>query len=95
MREVANGYFDKKRLEEIMFPAIEAAKKSNLPLYCGEFGVYPTIPDEISYKWYKDVCEIFNENNIAYCHWCYKGDFPVVGEKSTLNRKLVSILTAE
>jgi len=95
MREGANGYFDKKRLEEIMLPAIKVAKENNLPLYCGEYGVYPVIPDEIRYRWYKDVCEIFNENDIAYCHWCYKGDFPVVGEKSTLNRKMVSILTAE
>jgi endoglucanase len=95
MREVANGYYDKKRLEEIMSPAIRVAKENNLPLYCGEYGVYPAIPDEIRYKWYKDVCEIFNENNISYCHWCYKGDFPVVGKGSVLNRKMVNILTAK
>ncbi|MGE5795509.1 MAG: glycoside hydrolase family 5 protein [Ignavibacteria bacterium] len=95
MKEGANGYFDKKRLEEIMVPAIKIAKENNLPLYCGEYGVYPTIPDEIRYKWYKDVCEIFNENNIAYSHWCYKGDFPVVGERSVLNRKMVNILTSK
>ncbi|HVO75810.1 MAG TPA: cellulase family glycosylhydrolase, partial [Ignavibacteriaceae bacterium] len=41
MREVANGYFDKKKLEEIISPAIKVAKENNLPLYCGEFGVYP------------------------------------------------------
>jgi len=95
MKEYANGYFDKERLEEIMSPAIKMAKELNLPLYCGEYGVYPTIPDELRYRWYKDMCEIFNKNNISYCHWCYKGDFPVVGEKSTINRSMVSILTAK
>ncbi len=94
MKEYANGYFDKARLEEIMSPAIKVAKESNLPLYCGEFGVYPTIPDELRLRWYKDVCEIFNKNGIAYCHWGYKGDFPVVGEKSKPERKLTDILTA-
>jgi endoglucanase len=95
LRGGANGYFNKEKLEEIMLPAIRVAKENNLPLYCGEFGVYPTIPDEIRFRWYKDVCEIFNKNNIAYCHWGYKGDFPVVGENSVPALELTSILTAK
>lgn len=95
MRNGANGYFDQEKLEELMSPAIKVAKEYNLPLYCGEYGVYPTIPEEISLRWYKDMCEIFNRNNIAYCHWGYKGDFPVVGEKSAANHKLTDILTAK
>ena len=94
MRTYSNGYFDKKVLAEMMMPAIKVAKEYNLPLYCGEYGIYPTIPEETSLRWYKDVCELFNENNIAYAHWGYKGDFPVVGENSTPNKKLVSVLTA-
>jgi endoglucanase len=95
MREHANGYFTKDTLEKAMSPAIQFAKEKNLPLFCGEFGVYPTIPEEIMLRWYRDVCDIFNRNDIAYCHWCYKGDFPVVNEKSEPNRKLVSVLTAK
>ncbi len=95
MRSYCNGNFNMEILEEEMSPAIKVAKEMNLPLYCGEFGVYPTIPEDISLRWYKDVCEIFNKNNIAYCHWCYKGDFPVVNEKNVPNSKLVSVLTAE
>jgi endoglucanase len=95
MRSFANGYFTKEILEELMMPAIKIAKEYNLPLYCGEFGVYPTISDNPKFQWYKDVCEIFNKHNIAYCHWCYKGDFPVVNETGVPNRKLVSVLTAK
>jgi endoglucanase len=95
MRRHANGYFDKEVLRDKMMPAILVAKENNLPLYCGEFGVYPTIPEEISLAWYKDVCDIFRENNISYCHWGYKGDFPIVGEGTVPNYKLVSVLTAE
>lgn len=95
MREYANGYFTKDTLAKIMSPAIKVAKDKNLPLYCGEFGIYPTIPEEIALRWYKDVCDILNSNNIAYCHWCYKGDFPVVDENSVPNRRLVSVLTAK
>jgi endoglucanase len=95
MRSYANGYFTKDTLEKIMMPAIKVAKEKNLPLYCGEFGVYPTIPEDVMLRWYKDVCEIFNTNKIAYCHWCYKGDFPVVNKKGEPNRKLVAVLTAK
>jgi len=95
MRQYANGYFDKNVLKKLMMPAISVAKKYDLPLFCGEFGIYPTIPEEISLKWYKDVCEIFNENNISYCHWCYLGDFPVVNENREPNKKLTSVLTAK
>jgi len=95
MRSFANGYFDKSVLEKIMAPAIQVAREKNLPLYCGEFGVYPSIPEEISLRWYKDMCAIFNENNIAYCHWGYKGDFPVVNSNGELNKNLTSVLTAK
>ncbi|HVN47511.1 MAG TPA: cellulase family glycosylhydrolase [Bacteroidota bacterium] len=95
MRTMANGCFTKEVLKKEMQPAIDFAQKHNLPLYCGEFGVYPAIPEEIMLRWYKDVCENFRENNIAYCHWCYKGDFPVVEKNGAPKQKLVSILTAK
>ncbi len=93
--EMQDGYYNKDTLYRQMLPAIETAKKYNLPLYCGEYGAYPTTPESIRFRWYKDVTAIFNENNIAYCHWCYKGDFPVVGENSAPNWPLVNILTAK
>ena len=93
MRTYANGYFDQKVLEQEMLPAIKIAKEMNLPLYCGEFGVYPTIPNEIRLRWYRDICDIFKKNKIASCHWCYKGDFPVVDEKGLPDQNLVTILT--
>lgn len=95
MKDYANGYFDKAKLKKIMDPAIKVAKEKKLPLFCGEFGIYPTIPEETKLRWYKDMCEIFNENNIASCHWCYKGDFPVVDSNGVPNRKLISILTSK
>ena len=92
MRGYANGYFDQTILEQEMLPAIKIAREMNLPLYCGEFGVYPTIPNEIRLRWYRDICDIFKKNKIASCHWCYKGDFPVVDEKGLPDQNLVTIL---
>jgi endoglucanase len=95
MREFANGYFTKGVLEKMMMPAIQVAKEHHLQLQCGEFGVYPTIPEDIMLRYYKDLCDLFNENDIAYCHWNYKADFPVVDKRGNPNRKLVSILTSK
>ncbi len=94
MKGYANGYFTEDTLEERMRPAITVAKAHHLQLYCGEYGVYPKISEEIALRYYKDLCGIFRRNGIAYCHWCYKGDFPVVNSDGTPKRKLVSILTA-
>ena len=95
MRNTANGFFTKDSLEKIIFPAIKVAKGRNLPLYCGEFGVFPAIPEKLKLRWYKDLCDIMRKHKIAYCHWNYKADFPVVDERRVPDRKLVSILTAK
>lgn len=92
MMHWANGVFNKDSLLKAMKPAIEVAKKLNLQLYCGEFGIYPAIPEEPKLNWYKDMVSIFKENNIAYSHWAYKGDFPVVNENSSPKQPLVKIL---
>jgi len=93
MRSFANGYFDKAVLEKLMSPALQKARSMNLPLYCGEYGVYPTIPNDIRLRYYSDLCDIFNANGIAYCHWCYKGDFPILKSSGEPDTALVSILT--
>jgi endoglucanase len=95
MRSWANGYFDKARLEKEMAPAIRYAREKNLPLYCGEFGVYPTIDNEVRLRYYQDLTDIFRAHHIAYCHWCYKGDFPILDKNGEPDKKLVTILTVE
>ena len=91
----ANGVYTKDSLLKEMQPAIDVARKMKLQLYCGEFGIYPTIPEEPKLNWYKDMVAIFNENNIAYCHWGYKGDFPVVDENSSPKQPMVKILVGK
>ena len=55
--------------------AIEAAKKYNLQLFCGEWGVYEPVDRELAYKWTKDMLSVFDEFNIAWTTWCYDADF--------------------
>ena len=55
--------------------AIEVAKKYNLQLFCGEWGVYEPVDRELAYKWTKDMLSVFDEFNIAWTTWCYDADF--------------------
>jgi len=55
--------------------AIAAAKKYDLQLFCGEWGVYEPVDRELAYKWTKDMLTVFKENNIAWTTWCYDADF--------------------
>ena len=55
--------------------AIEVAKRYNLQLFCGEWGVYEPVDRELAYQWTKDMLTVFKENNIAWTTWCYDADF--------------------
>lgn len=88
-----NGSYNRDTMYAHMKKAIDKAESLGLHLYCGEFGVYPAyIDQETRLRWYEDICSIFRQYNIANCHWCYKGDFPIVKADGTRN-ELPSILT--
>lgn len=90
-----NGEYNKEIMYDHMKKAINKADSLGLQLYCGEFGVYPVFIDkEIRLRWYRDICSIFHEHNIANCHWCYKGDFPVVNPDGSRN-ELPAIITGK
>ena len=77
--------------------AIAAAKKYNLQLFCGEWGVYEPVDRELAYKWTKDMLTVFKENNIAWTTWCYDADFGFWDQqKHTFKDKgLVDLLMAD
>ena len=63
------------KIREQFKDAIEAAKKYDLQLFCGEWGVYEPVDRELAYNWYRDVLTVFDEFNIAWTTWCYDADF--------------------
>ena len=75
------GLWNKDYLLKQIQPCIDKGKELGLQVYCGEFGAYPFYIDkEPRLNWYKDVCTIFREHDIANAHWCYKADFPIVDD---------------
>lgn len=73
----AREYFNKQKLIEVFESGIEFAKSKNLQLYCGEFGCLPTVERKDRLQYYSDIISAFEDNNIAWCNWEYKGDFGI------------------
>lgn len=86
------GYWDKEVMLKDITPAIETAGKLNLPLYCGEFGVYYTSPKEDALRWYSDLTAVFREHNIAYAHWDYKTTFGIIGRNGSPDMPVIDLL---
>mgnify|MGYP006283236555 CR=1 FL=1 len=88
-----NTFNDRSTIDKDIVQAVEVAQKYGLKLYCGEFGCFPTTDIEFRTAWYEDMMAIFDKYDIAWAHWNYKNDFPVV-DAETLEpiTELTSIL---
>ena len=58
--------------EELFASAVEAAKKNNTELYCGEYGVIDIVSPEDAVKWYKVINQVLEKYDIARSAWSYK-----------------------
>ena len=60
--------------------AFEYAKKNDVPLYCGEYGVIDLADPLSTLRWIKDINFCFNEYGIGRAIWSYKEmNFGIIG----------------
>ena len=80
-----NKPYDRNSMVADFAQPLAAAQRTGLPLYCGEFGVIDLAPLSVRQAWYGDIISVFNEYQIGWANWDYKGEFGIVdGEgKST------------
>lgn len=57
----------------MFLPAIEAADKANVGLYCGEYGVISNADLDSTINWYENMSIAFKRHNIGRACWSYKG----------------------
>lgn len=56
--------------------AVEFQRARNVPIFCGEFGVYmKSSAEDDRVFWYEEVRKYFNEKNIPWTMWDYKNSF--------------------
>ena len=58
--------------EQFFASAIEAAKRNNTNLYCGEYGVIDKVSPEDTLKWFKCINAVFEKHGISRSAWSYK-----------------------
>ena len=69
------------RIKEELDIALRFREEYNVPLYCGELGVYiPNSDSEDRNAWYKAVKDYLEENNVAWTMWDYQGGFGLFEE---------------
>lgn len=88
--EPANEAYDRARIEADVALPLAMAARSGHPLYCGEFGVLATVPDETRLRWYRDVLDVLDERELAWATWDLKGGFGIFarGEPTVVHRAL-------
>lgn len=85
-----NLAMDEHFFETLFKPALDTAKKLNVPLYCGEYGVIDLAPAEDTANWLKDIHKVFDMYQIGHSLWNYKEkDFGIVGRHYDEVRKAV------
>ncbi len=80
--------------EALFAPAIEAAKRENTVLYCGEYGVIDRVSPEDTLRWFETIHSVFEKHGIARCAWNYKEmDFGLSDERlDTVRKQLITLL---
>jgi endoglucanase len=54
------------------------SKERDVPVFCGEFGVYMIqSPEADRVNWYKFICDALNKRNIPWTSWDYFGGFGI------------------
>ncbi len=72
------------RVQGLIGLAVSFRDNRDVPLFCGEFGVYiPNSTDSDRVFWYKTVSDYLELNNIPWTMWDYTGGFGLFEKGST------------
>ncbi len=71
------------KVKELLDIAVNFKNSRNVPVFCGEFGVYmPNSMETDRVGWYKEVKNYLDEKGIPWTIWDYTGGFGIFEENS-------------
>jgi endoglucanase len=73
-----NEPYDREAMRAVFAKPLAVRKKTGRPLYCGEFGCRLVTPEPARTRWYRDLVSVFDELEIAFANWDYRGGFGLV-----------------
>ena len=88
-----NRPFGREAIVEDLQQPLIVKERTGLPLYCGEFGCFDRTPNALRVAWFRDILSVFDEYDIAWANWDYKGSFGIVdrnGDKTAIADVLLS-----
>jgi endoglucanase len=72
------------RVKQLLDIAVNFKTSRNVPVFCGEFGVYmPNSNETDRVGWYKEVKNYLNQKGIPWTMWDYTGGFGLFEENSS------------
>jgi endoglucanase len=88
VEQAYNGYKNdatSQKIGETLNVAATFSKQRNVPVFCGELGVYiPNSLQEDRVRWYQDIRTKLEERKIAWTSWDYHGGFGLFTETDGL-----------
>ncbi len=78
--EKVNESYDRTSIIAAFAKPLAVRERTGLQLHCGEFGCIKLAPEEPRKRWYRDMVAAFDELNIAWTAWDWRGSFAVVDE---------------
>ena len=70
IRDYGEKRWNRERLKARLDEALAWSRKYNVPLYCGEFGVYPlNAPPASRRNWFRDFGSLIREAGVGYAAW--------------------------
>jgi endoglucanase len=75
-----------EHVKSLLDIAIQFGKDRNVPIYCGEFGVFNINSDpQQRVNWYDTVRTYLEQNNVPWTMWDYHGGFGIFNKNSREN----------
>jgi len=90
-----NGTWNRDRIASSIQKPLALAKKTGLPLYCGEWGCLPAVPRGSRLAWYRDMVSVLEEHGVGWATWDYKGGFGLRKRDGKPDEDLIGILTGK
>lgn len=72
------SYCGADELLQALKPVADLCREKGVGLYCSQFGCLPTVPPAMRAQYYKDITSCFDQLEMAYSYWDFKGRFGVL-----------------
>lgn len=71
-----NERWDRRKLSQRIMSAVDWGARNGVPVFCGEFGVYPPrAPAADRLRWLRDIRSVFDASGIPFAVWGYDEGF--------------------